>query len=106
MKKTNHKKVGKEIWFYARVILIVLVLLFPFIIMLSISFKATAETIGYPPTIIPRDWEIQHFIDIFNENVFPFMKYMKNSLYSIIDNITADCYYVWLQPAFDQKRKH
>lgn len=81
MKKTNHKKVGKEIWFYARVILIVLVLLFPFIIMLSISFKATAETIGYPPTIIPRDWEIQHFIDIFNENIFPFVKYMKNSLY-------------------------
>lgn len=46
MKKTNHKKVGKEIWFYARVILIVLILLFPFIIMLSISFKATADDIS------------------------------------------------------------
>ena len=91
MKKTNHKKVGKEIWFYARVILIVLVLLFPFIIMLSISFKATAETIGYPPTIIPRDWEIQHFIDIFNENVFPFMKYMTVS-YTHLDVYKRQAY--------------
>ena len=81
MKKTNNKKILKGIWFYARVILVVLVLLFPFIIMLSISLKETAETIGYPPTIIPRNWEIQHFFDIFNANIFPFNKYMRNSLY-------------------------
>ena len=81
MKKTNRKKMLKETWFYARVILVVLVLLFPFIIMLSISLKETAETIGYPPTIIPRNWEIQHFFDIFNSNIFPFTKYMRNSLY-------------------------
>lgn len=59
----------------------ILVLLFPFIIMLSISLKETAETIGYPPTIIPHTWTLQHFIDIFNENIFPFLKYFKNSMY-------------------------
>ena len=48
------KKTLKNIWFYARVIALVIVLLFPFIIMLSISLKATSETIGFPPTIIPR----------------------------------------------------
>ena len=62
MKK--NKKALKEVWFYARVILLVLVLLFPFVIMLSISMKETAETIGYPPTIIPRTWTMEHFVDI------------------------------------------
>lgn len=81
MRKINKKKVLKETWFYARVILMILVLLFPFIIMLSISLKETAETIGYPPTIIPHTWTLQHFIDIFNENIFPFLKYFKNSMY-------------------------
>ena len=79
MKK--NKKALKEAWFYARVILLVLVLLFPFIIMLSIALKGTAETIGYPPTIIPRTWTMEHFVDIFNARIFPFVKYIKNSLY-------------------------
>ena len=49
--------------------------------MLSISLKATSETIGYPPTIIPHEWTLEHFVDIFNANIFPFLKYFKNSLY-------------------------
>lgn len=81
MKKISKKKALKEVWFYARVILLVLVLLFPFIVMLSISLKETAETIGYPPTIIPHAWTFEHFVDIFNANIFPFIKYIKNSLY-------------------------
>lgn len=81
MRKTNKKKILKETWFYVRVILMILILLFPFIIMLSISLKETAETIGYPPTIIPHEWTMQHFVDIFDENIFPFLKYFKNSMY-------------------------
>ncbi|BDZ80164.1 sugar ABC transporter permease [Claveliimonas bilis] len=81
MRKTNRKKILKETWFYVRVILMILILLFPFIIMLSISLKETAETIGYPPTIIPHEWTMQHFVDIFDENIFPFLKYFKNSMY-------------------------
>lgn len=81
MKRINKKKTIKEAWFYLRVLLFVVVLLFPFIIMLSISLKATSETIGYPPTIIPHNWTLEHFVDIFNANIFPFLKYFKNSLY-------------------------
>lgn len=81
MKRINKKKTIKEAWFYLRVLLFVVVLLFPFIIMLSISLKATSETIGYPPTIIPHNWTLEHFVDIFNANIFPFLKYFKNSMY-------------------------
>ncbi|MFR1112038.1 MAG: carbohydrate ABC transporter permease [Blautia sp.] len=89
MKRIN-KKAIKEAWFYLRVILIVAVLLVPFIIMLSISLKSTAETIGYPPTIIPHTWTLEHFVDIFNENIFPFLKYFKNSMYiAVVTSVVA-----------------
>lgn len=90
MKKINKNKTAKEVWFYIRVLLFVIILLFPFIIMLSISFKVTSETIGYPPTIIPHDWTLEHFVDIFNENIFPFLKYFKNSMYiAVVTSIVA-----------------
>ena len=58
--------------------------------MLSISLKSTAETIGYPPTIIPHTWTLEHFVDIFNENIFPFLKYFKNSMYiAVVTSVVA-----------------
>ncbi len=80
MKKIKRKRL-KEVWFYLGVILLVLFLLAPFLIMLSVSLKSTAESIGYPPTIIPKTFTLQHFQDIFNANIFPFVIYFKNSLY-------------------------
>lgn len=72
MKRTNKNKIAKEVWFYIRVFILVVILLFPFVIMLSISLKATSETIGYPPTIIPHTWTLEHFVDIFNANILGF----------------------------------
>lgn len=80
MKKIKRKRL-KELGFYLGVILLVLFLLAPFLIMLSVSLKSTAESIGYPPTIIPKTFTLQHFQDIFNANIFPFVIYFKNSLY-------------------------
>lgn len=77
----NKKKIVNNTIFYVVLIVILLVLLFPFIMMLSVSLKTTAETIGFPPTIIPKAFTLEHFKDIFNENIFPFLKYFKNSLY-------------------------
>jgi len=75
------KKTWKNILFYVGVVALVAFLLFPFIIMLSVALKTTAETIGYPPTIIPKAWTLEHFIDIFNPKIFPFIKYFINSIY-------------------------
>lgn len=81
MKKTNHTKLVKNVIFYVVLVLILMVLLFPFIMMLSVAIKSTAETIGYPPTIIPETFTLEHFQDIFNAKIFPFLKYLKNSAY-------------------------
>lgn len=89
MKKIN-KKTGKLVFFYVRVVLLVLVLLFPFIIMLSVSLKATSEAIAFPPTIIPKSWTLEHFVDIFNPKIFPFIKYFGNSIYiALIVSVVA-----------------
>ncbi len=80
MTRNKKKRVSNTI-FYVVLIAILLILLFPFIIMLSVSLKTTAETIGFPPTIIPKSFTLEHFKDIFNSNIFPFLKYFKNSLY-------------------------
>ncbi len=75
------KKTGNKVLFYLCVILLVLILLFPFIIMLSVALKSTQEAISYPPTIIPHTFTLEHFKDIFNVNIFPFVSYFNNSLY-------------------------
>lgn len=80
MTRNKKKRVSNTI-FYVVLIAILLILLFPFIIMLSVSLKTTAETISFPPTIIPKSFTLEHFKDIFNSNIFPFLKYFKNSLY-------------------------
>lgn len=80
-KNRNARKICKNIVFYVILIAVLAVLVFPMIMMLSVSLKETSETIGYPPTIIPRSFTLKHFADIFNESIFPFMKYFKNSMY-------------------------
>jgi len=80
LKRTN-KKLIKNIGFYALVFLLVAVLMFPIIIMISVAVKSTAETIGFPPTIIPKTLTFEHFQDVFNVSIFPFVKYLGNSAY-------------------------
>lgn len=57
------------------------ILLFTFVIMLSVSFKGTKEAIAFPPTIIPGEFTLKHFLDVLNANIFPFTNYFRNSLY-------------------------
>lgn len=76
----NNKKLTRFL-FYASLVIICAVLMFPGIIMLGISIKPNSETIGFPPTIIPRELTLVHYRDIFNPTIFPFLKYFKNSLY-------------------------
>ncbi len=69
----------KKIAFYITMIAFLIVSLFPFFIMLMTSFKGTKEAISTSPTIFPRDFTWQHYIDIFNPDIFPFLTYFKNS---------------------------
>ena len=79
--KTIKRKTVNEILFYLGVILMCSILLFTFVIMLSVAFKGAKEAISYPPTIIPAQFTLQHFKDVFNARIFPYLSYFGNSMY-------------------------
>ncbi|MBC2117919.1 carbohydrate ABC transporter permease [Listeria booriae] len=75
-KKTKRTK---KMVFYVGLVLFLVFTLFPFLIMFMTSFKSPKEAISAPPTFFPKDWTFQHYIDIFNPDIFPFLTYFKNS---------------------------
>jgi len=79
--KTIKRKTINNFFFYVAVCIISTILLFTFVIMFSVSLKGSREAISFPPTIIPREFTIQHFLDVLNANIFPYTNYFKNSLY-------------------------
>ncbi len=58
---------------------VLLMCLFPFLVMLSISLKLPGDETTYPPALIPRRITLRHYIDLFNPRLFPFVRYFTNS---------------------------
>lgn len=80
MAATNkQRKIMKKVAFYTTLAIFLSIILFPFLIMLSVSLKTTPEAIQYPPNILPNEITLEHYKDIFNPEVFPLLDYFKNS---------------------------
>ncbi|XRG78849.1 carbohydrate ABC transporter permease [Rossellomorea sp. GAMAL-10_SWC] len=77
---SKRNKIIKKTGFYVVLILILGIMLFPFFIMLMTSLKSSKEAIATHPAILPHEWTFQHYIDIFNPTIFPYLNYFKNSL--------------------------
>ncbi len=69
----------KSIIFYFVLIIILIFLVFPFIIMLTVSFKNQQESVAYPPTILPIETTFENVIDLFNPQIFPYWTFFTNS---------------------------
>ncbi|RFU63573.1 carbohydrate ABC transporter permease [Bacillus sp. V59.32b] len=80
MASSKKSKTTKKVAFYLGLLALLSVSLFPFFIMLMTSFKSTKEAVATNPTFFPKDWTFQHYLDIFNPDVFPYVSYFKNSL--------------------------
>lgn len=74
-----NKKIIKKVFFYLMVIGSVCVVLLPFYIMLTTALKTNKGSVAYPPEIIPKIITFQHFIDVLNPEIYPFLKYFLNS---------------------------
>lgn len=62
----------------AAVALIALVVMFPLLWMLSVSFMSTGEAATFPPPLVPTRWTLEHYRDLFvNQGMG---RYMWNSL--------------------------
>ncbi|WP_374702654.1 carbohydrate ABC transporter permease [Bacillus sp. V33-4] len=80
MASSRKSKGIKKASFYITLLSLLCVSLFPFFIMLMTSFKSSKEAVSTNPTFFPQDWTFQHYVDIFNPVIFPYMSYFKNSL--------------------------
>ncbi len=82
MTATHSKKLFKKYlyWAFALVLLILIniFLVGPFIMILSDSFKSSAEIAKSVPTIIPREFTTAHFQELFSDKMF--VTNMQNSL--------------------------
>lgn len=76
-----NKKTARRILFYVGLAVFLGAILFPFFIMLMVSIKTTNEAIQFPPTFLPDKLTLEHYKDIFNPKIFPFVTYFKNSMY-------------------------
>jgi multiple sugar transport system permease protein len=54
-----------------------LILVFPFIVMVSTSFKTLQEVGQIPPTFIPREPTLQNYVDVWN--IIPLAQHFRNS---------------------------
>jgi multiple sugar transport system permease protein len=55
------------------------VMFFPFLWMVSSSFKSNQEVLQYPPSLLPHEWHPENYKSVFTE--VPFAKYMLNSFF-------------------------
>lgn len=64
---------------YAALVGLSVPFMFPFLWMVSASFKTPSEIFAFPPTLIPAQWNWQNFVEIFRYQ--PFARQYFNSLY-------------------------
>lgn len=92
MANTNTKKRVMKVGFYSTLLILLAGCLFPFFMMLMTAFKSPGEAVSVYPTFFPREWTFEHFADIFNPVIFPYLSYFKNSLIvSLIASILSVC---------------
>jgi len=70
MKKFKGIKIVKRILLYLGVVTLVLFCLFPFLWMISSSFKTTFELYGAPPTYFPHKFTLASYIELFKGTFF------------------------------------
>lgn len=73
------KKVLKTAFHYVVVLFVLVVVLFPFYIMITTAFKPTEAAVAYPPDLIPDEITLEHFQDVLNPEIFPFGRYFVNT---------------------------
>ncbi|MGK7379321.1 carbohydrate ABC transporter permease [Planococcus sp. 1R117A] len=80
MASSKKDKMTRKVVFYIGLAIVLILSLFPFFIMLMVSLKSSAEAIAQVPTLLPKQWTIEHYLDIFNPVLFPYITYFNNSL--------------------------
>lgn len=76
----KHKK-RVNIFLNILVVILLIIVLIPFYFMVTTALKTEGATVAFPPEIWPKEITLQNFKDIFNPELFPFMRYFGNSFF-------------------------
>ncbi|MGQ3112946.1 MAG: hypothetical protein ACT6RD_10690 [Brevundimonas sp.] len=68
----------KSVLLNVAVAALALIVVFPLVWMLSVSFMATGEAANFPPPLLPKTWTLEHYRDLFVSQGMG--RYMLNSL--------------------------
>ena len=82
--KTKTKKKVSTVTLYILMAIVCVATVFPFLWMVSSSFKTNGEIFSYPPSLIPRNPTIGGYSGLFNTAMFgqtKFIDFAKNSLF-------------------------
>ncbi|MBT2282265.1 carbohydrate ABC transporter permease [Paenibacillus polymyxa] len=79
MPSPSGRKIGSILGTYLLLTLISLMMIVPFIWMISTSFKEPQSIFTYPPQWIPESFRFQNYIDVFR--LIPFHRFYWNSIY-------------------------
>lgn len=81
--KTVNRRIGLFIT-YAILIACAVVCIFPFLWMVTTSFKSTAEAYLFPPTLIPKRWLISNYVN--GLQAADFALFTRNSVFLVLVN--------------------
>ncbi len=73
------RELAFAVFWYAFLGSAAIVIIMPFVWMVSTSLKSTREIFTYPPTWIPREWRFLNYVDAWR--AAPFGRYFFNSLF-------------------------
>lgn len=88
---TKPKRILKSTGWYAAAIAIALITVYPFLWMLSTSFKPESEIFANSASLIPKNTTLQNYFDVFN--TIPFFTYFKNSLILAVGGVLTNLFF-------------
>lgn len=82
--KAKTKKKATNVGLYILMVIVCIATVFPFIWIISSSFKTNSEIFSYPPSIIPREPTARGYIGLFTNPMFgqtKFLDFARNSVF-------------------------
>ena len=67
----TNKRTLSRIGFYCGLALFLIITLFPFFCDADDLVQERKEAISLHPTLLPQQWTLEHYVDIFNPVIFP-----------------------------------
>lgn len=91
-RRVQTRQVSGQIALYSACVVLALVTVFPFVWMVSTSFKVPGDELVWPPQWIPRPFTTENYTELFSRSMarnFPFTAFIWHSTYIALLNVVG-----------------